>query len=142
MLPFSDGKEPRVALEIMTILPSNDTVVFVGTHLDHTSNEYDRITQATKINQAYSDAQYPTILAGDLNDFPGSSTIDILEEFWTSSYNKENPAFTYPSDNPTKKIDYIMFYPGNRWRILEVKVVCDSVASDHCAYLVVLELLY
>jgi len=34
-----------------------------------------------------------------------------------------------------------MFYPANRWKVLETKVICDTIASDHCAYLVVLELL-
>ena len=31
-LPYTPGNEPRAALEIITILPSKDTIAFVGTH--------------------------------------------------------------------------------------------------------------
>lgn len=140
-LPYSAGNEPRAALEAVVCLASNETIAFIGTHLDHTKNEIDRIAQADKINQVFSKNKYPTILAGDLNAIPGSKTIQILEETWKPSYDVENPAFTFPSDGPTKKIDYIMFYPKNRWRVIETKVIQDSIASDHCAYFVILELL-
>lgn len=140
-LPFSQGNEPRAALEIITVLPSGDTIAFVGTHLDHTEDESDRISQAKKINSVFSANQYPTVLAGDLNDVPNSKTINIFEEFWTASYNKEHPEFTFPSDHPIKKIDYVMVYPNNRWRVIETKVIQNTIASDHCAYLVTLELL-
>ncbi len=140
-LPHSEGKEPRAALEIVTTLASNDTIAFVGTHLDHTADGKDRIAQVKKLNDIYAAYTYPVILAGDLNDFPGSTPIKILEEVWTPSYNKNAIANTYPSDKPIKKIDYVMFYPKNRWKVLETKVIADPVASDHCAYLVTLELL-
>ena len=34
-----------------------------------------------------------------------------------------------------------MFLPKEKWKILETKVIQDSIASDHCGYLVTLELL-
>ncbi|MBS0011176.1 MAG: hypothetical protein KFF49_07190, partial [Bacteroidales bacterium] len=34
-LPYTPGNEPRAALEILTVIPSKDTIAFVGTHLDH-----------------------------------------------------------------------------------------------------------
>ena len=34
-LPFTAGSESRAALEVITVLPSGDTIAFVGTHLDH-----------------------------------------------------------------------------------------------------------
>jgi len=140
-LPYSQGNEPRVALEVITTILSKDTIAFIGTHLDHTDLETDRVSQAKKINGVFITNKYPTILAGDLNDIPGSTTINILEEMWYPSYDKENPAYTFPSNNPEKKIDYIMFYPENRWRIIDTEVIADTIASDHCAYLVTLELL-
>lgn len=140
-LPYSPGNEPRAALEIRSVLPSGDTIAFVGTHLDHTKDEKDRVAQAKKINDVFSLNSYPTILAGDLNAIPGSTPINILEEIWSASYDKEQPQPTFPSDHPTLKIDYVMFYPQNRWRVLETKVIQDAIASDHCAYLVILELL-
>jgi len=140
-LPYTPGNEPRTALEIVTVLPSGDTIAFVGTHLDHLQDEKDRLAQAKKINEVFSINKYPTILAGDLNAIPGSMPIIILEEIWSASYDKKNPEPTFPSDNPAKKIDYIMFYPKYRWRVLETEVIQDSIASDHCAYMVSIELL-
>jgi len=139
-LPFIPGQEPRAALEIVVELPSKDTIAFVGTHLAHEGNP-GRELQALKINEVFSKNKYPTILAGDLNAKPGSGPITTLEKLWEATYDKDNPKPTIPSDNPRAKIDYVMFYPKNRWRVLEKKVICDTYASDHCAYLVTLELL-
>ncbi len=138
-LPYLPGEEPRAALEIVTVLPSNDTIAFVGTHLAH-EGEAGRILQAQKINEVFSQNKYPTVLVGDLNAVPGSEPINILEKIWMASYDKENPAATFPSDKPRKKIDYVMFFPKNRWKVLDRKVIKDTIASDHCAYLVTLEL--
>ena len=140
-LPFSPGNEPRAALEIVTVLESGDTKTFVGTHLDHLKDETDRIAQARKINEAFQANRYPSILAGDLNSVPGSKPMAILEEHWTASYHHDQAAPTFPSSDPQRKIDYVMYYPETRWQVLETKVIQDSIASDHCAYLVTLELL-
>jgi len=140
-LPYTADNEPRAALEIVTAINKKDTIAFIGTHLDHTKNENDRIDQALEINEIFLLNKYPTILAGDLNAEPGSKPINILEEIWTASYRVDSLINTYPSDYPVSKIDYIMFYPENRWRVLETKVIQDTLASDHCAFLVVLELL-
>lgn len=140
-LPFSPGNEPRAALEVITVLKSGDTIAFVGTHLDHLRDETDRIAQARKINESFLSNHYPTILAGDLNAVPGSKPIAILEEYWTPSYPNDQAAPTFPSSNPKRKIDYIMYFPQKRWKVLETKVIQDAIASDHCAYLVTLELL-
>lgn len=141
VLPFTPPNEQRAALEVIVVLPSQDTIAFVGTHLDHLKDEKDRVAQAEKINQVFALNKYPTILAGDLNAQPGSTPIRILEEKWSSSYNKENPTPTFPSDKPKIKIDYIMTYPKNKWKVIQTEVIQDSIASDHCAYLVTLELL-
>jgi endonuclease/exonuclease/phosphatase family metal-dependent hydrolase len=140
-LPYSPGHEPRAALEVVVELATGDTLAFIGTHLDHTRDDKDRVAQAKKIHEVFSKNSYPTILAGDLNDIPGSESINILEKCWKASYDQEDPESTYPSNNPQKKIDYVMYSPENRWKLLETKPICDPIASDHCAYLVVLELL-
>ncbi len=139
-LPYTPGNEPRAALEILTLLPTGDTIAFVGTHLDHLRDEKDRVAQVRKINEVFSENKYPTILAGDLNAIPGSTPINILEEHWIPSYNKDNPTPTFPSKEPRVKIDYVMYNPGKSWKVLDTKVIQDAVASDHCAYLVTLEI--
>ncbi len=139
-LPFTGTREPRTAVEVVTVLPSGDTIAFIGTHLDHTGDDTDRILQVRKIIEVFAHTQYPAILAGDLNAVPGSIPIGILEEVWGVAYDRGAPAPTYPSANPVKKIDYVMFRPSGRWRVISKEVIQDTIASDHCAYLVVLEL--
>ncbi len=140
-LPFTGNNEPRAALMVTTKLPEGDTIIFIGTHFDHTGNETDRILQAKKVNELLSGVRYPAILAGDLNAEPGSTPILILEDLWGHAYDEAVPSPTYPSDAPAKKIDYVMYYPKDRWKVISSEVICDSVVSDHCAHLVVLELL-
>jgi len=140
-LPHLPDDEPRAALEITTVLPSKDTISFIGTHLDHLKVDTNKIMQAIEINKVFSNNKYPTILAGDLNAEPNSNTMNILESYWTASYDKTNPQSTFSSENPTQKIDYVLFYPKHKWKVLETKVICDTIASDHCAYLVTLQLL-
>ena len=139
-LPHSPDHEPRAALAANVTLSFDEEIVFVGTHLDHTRDQTDRINQAKKINEIFKDTKLPSILAGDLNATPESEPIKILTQFWVDA-TASNPEPTMPSSEPKSKIDYIMFYPKERWRVIETKVICDKVASDHCGLLVVLELL-
>lgn len=139
-LPTHKGNEPRIAIESLLILPSGDTIRLIGTHLDHQKDSTERIEQAEELNRLI-DENIPSILAGDMNDIPGSETIKILESRWGFSYDPEDPVPTFPSHAPEKKIDYVMFYPKERWKVVKRQIFCDKVASDHCAVLVVLELL-
>ncbi|MGY0407665.1 MAG: endonuclease/exonuclease/phosphatase family protein [Polaribacter sp.] len=140
-LPFTAGNEPRAALEITTVLKSGDTISFIGTHLNQLKEGKDRVLQTKAINKTFKKNKYPTILSGDLNDTPNSKTIAILESFWKTSYTKKKPLLTFPSEKPTKKIDYVLFHPRKKWKVISRETICDSIASDHCAYLVTLELL-
>lgn len=138
-LPHADGKEPRALLEAIVVLESGDTIRFAGTHLDHTQNDYDRQIQADEINRIYNKDTLPTILAGDLNDTANKPVIKSMFTEWTPVY-KESVG-TYPSSFAARKIDYILFKPAHKWRVVEKRVICDMVASDHCAVFAVLELL-
>lgn len=140
-LPHQPDDEPRAALSITSTLPSGDTISFIATHLDHTKDNTSRHMQTQKLVEIAQTLKYPAILAGDLNDIPGSEPINLLEQQWTSSYAKDNPMPTYPSENPILKIDYVMVYPSNRWQVIDCKVIANTIASDHCAYLVTLELI-
>jgi len=140
LLPNTEGHEPRAAVEITVEVNPGDTISVIGTHLDHTEDKTNRIMQVDKIIESFSRNKYPTILAGDFNAQPGSATIKKITKYWTPSFG-ENPEPTFPSNNPQKKIDYVFYSPKNQWQVLNTKVIRDSVASDHCAYLVELELL-
>lgn len=138
-LPHSPGNEPRAALEITVELPSGDTIQFIGTHLEHQFASPDRLYQAQKINNVFLENSFPTILAGDLNDIPKSEPISLLKKYW-EDVSVESGEPTYPSENPVKKIDYILYRPAGSWKVTETKIICDSIASDHCAVFSVLKL--
>ncbi len=137
-LPYTEGKEPRAAIAATLTLPGGPTLQFVGTHLDHESNS-ERDAQAEALLDAAGDKSMPSLLAGDFNATPGSSTLGILGRHWTAAH-EENPPPTFPSDDPKIKIDYVMYAPAASWRIVATEVLQDVVASDHCAYLVTLAL--
>ena len=137
-LPAQEGHEPRSALEVHVILDSGDTIAFVGTHFDHTG-DVDRINQAAELREILAGVDLPVLLAGDLNATPESRCMEILFSDLKPSFTEMAP--TFPSDGPRAKIDYILYGPPDRWRVLESRVICDTVASDHCALLSVLELL-
>jgi endonuclease/exonuclease/phosphatase family metal-dependent hydrolase len=136
--PHSPGNEPRCALEVLVQIDSGDTISFIGTHLEHQKDSKDRIDQVKKINAVFKNQEHPSILAGDLNATPESKPIEILKKYWTDSTPENTP--TYPSNNPREKIDYILFQPAEKWQVIESRVICDEVASDHCAVLSVLKL--
>lgn len=139
-LPHLKNSEPRAALEAIIILPSGDTISFIATHLDHLKKETDRLMQTQEINRIFSDPKYPSILAGDLNATPNSKSINTLENIWTASYHSTKTLATYPANLAKEKIDYIMYQPAHQWSVLKSETICDTVASDHCAYFVSLEL--
>lgn len=139
-LPHQPDSEPRAAAEITVVLASGDTIRFIGTHLDHLKDAKDRMMQVKQINKSLVEGPYPAILVGDLNDVPNSAPITILESKWGAAYKDTKLEYTFPSDAPKVKIDYVMYRPKNRWKVLESETICDEIASDHCAYLVVLEL--
>jgi endonuclease/exonuclease/phosphatase family metal-dependent hydrolase len=138
-LPGQPDREPRIALEVITTLASGDTIRFINTHLDHLEEGGDRIAQARRLVLLASESGYPSVLAGDLNDVPGSEAIRLVEAVWTPAYDPGNPLPTYPSGSPRAKIDYVMYHPSERWQLLESRVIDDPVASDHCAHLVILK---
>ncbi|MFC1636728.1 endonuclease/exonuclease/phosphatase family protein [Planctomycetota bacterium] len=140
LLPHSPKAEPRAALEIHVEFPSGERVVFVGTHLDHVRDQTDRMMQAGRINELYADVDLPIILAGDLNAVPDSDPINLLYRQWTCA-DSSNPQPTFPSAGPRRKIDYILFKPSQRWKVLTTRVIDDKVTSDHCPFYAVLELL-
>ena len=83
----------------------------------------------------YGRSRKPVFLCGDLNATPDSPTLRQLSEDWTVL---SEPAPTYPSQNPSECIDYILVLKNRaRYKLLKT-VVCTefesadvSQASDH-----------
>ena len=127
-LPYRFGNEPRTALEVR-IKPDNGVPVFmfVGTHLCH-QDEETRLQQTRELNQLFSGrTDFPVILAGDLNAVPDSPPMQVLSENWIDAVA------------PNSHIDYILLRKQDPWKIVETRVIEESVVSDHNPILTILE---
>lgn len=113
-------------------------VMFAGTHLEH-ANSAVRLHQAQQLTRVLAQRQpLAAILAGDLNAAPGSPVLKAVCEKWQDA-TAGKPEPTWPSDKPRNKIDYILYRPAERWRVVSSEVVVEPMASDHRPVLVVLE---
>ncbi|MCG6158237.1 endonuclease/exonuclease/phosphatase family protein [Rubinisphaera margarita] len=139
-LPNVDAGEQRGIIEAEIRLSDGlGSLRFFATHLDYRADERERLASAEKINDLASQAEGPAILAGDLNATPDSETLAIFKQAWTSA--NSDPLATVPVDRPRRQIDYVLFQPQERWRVVNVEVLPEAIASDHRAIFAVLELL-
>ena len=114
-------EEPRVLLMV-----EFESYVVFCTHLSLT--EKDRIDAVKIIEEAIKAYQKPVLLAGDLNDTPGSTMMQLLQHhFQLLSSN----AFSFPSDKPDRCIDYILMHHKQKVSVLKAEVLNEPVASDH-----------
>ncbi len=137
---FGGGEQRGVLIVELKADESDEPVLLLATHLDHRSDERERVASAQKINQLIGDrGDVPAILAGDLNATPASPVLNTFANKWRRSAQTEQP--TIPVAQPTRQIDYVLVRPADRWRVVEVRVLDEAIASDHRAILAVLELL-
>jgi endonuclease/exonuclease/phosphatase family metal-dependent hydrolase len=124
-------------LEVWVELPPNETRIrFLATHLDYRPDNTERLASVEVLNKlAWEDAEIPAILAGDLNDMPGSEPLARLRTHW--SVAGENALVpTFPADKPERVLDYILYFPPDRWRVVSYTVIDEPMASDHRPVLV------
>lgn len=109
------------------------SLLLMNTHLDYSGDDSERVLFARKardevIPRFQANA---VIFTGDFNDVPDSRTYRIvtgyLKDSWTGLKDAED-GFTFPSDVPEKRIDFIFHDEG-----LEPveTTVPDTQASDH-----------
>lgn len=141
LLPNIDASEQRGVIEAEIDLPdTNEPLLLLATHLDFRADERERLASAKVINELV--AKHPkqiALLAGDLNATPESKTLQQFETLWTRANAK--PMATVPVDQPKQQIDFILFRPHDRWKVIEVNVLDEAVASDHRAIFAVLEMI-
>ncbi len=144
-LPAIKGEsERRIALETTVPIPGiPQPLRFITTHLDHVADNTDRLVQCKKLNEIFAaeDDLTPTLLAGDMNAQPHAEEMKLIAAKWSSAAAapgmKGEP--TYPSDKPRVQIDYVLLRPAGQWRVIEVTVIEEKIASDHRPLLAVLE---
>jgi endonuclease/exonuclease/phosphatase family metal-dependent hydrolase len=123
--------------------PGDAGLVFLCTHLDYRRDDRERMASAGAINDLaakYGDRLL--ILAGDLNAVPQSRVMREFSKHWkiAGANSKGAALLTFPSDAPMKWIDYVLVRPADRWEAVEVRVLEESVASDHRPLLAVLRI--
>lgn len=69
------------------------------------------------------------ILTGDLNAEPDKPEIKNLFKAFTDT--DTSGTFTYPADQPIKKIDYILVSNPHLKKVVQHKVAYEPNASDH-----------
>ena len=140
-LTAAEGQEPR-AVAITESDPWDGPIVaFAGTHLCHQSAET-RFAQVQQINKEVSwRHKILGVLSGDFNFTPDSKEYRaMIDSGWVDTAAAfGDPKPTIPADQPTMRIDYVFVRPADRWRVIDVQVLHEPVASDHAPLLVELE---
>lgn len=119
-------------------------IAVMNTHLDYRQDDSERVSNVGQIFEVMENyLGLPLIIAGDFNDDPESRIhLQMKEKFidvW--EYLNDEPGFTYPTENPNKRIDYIFIKKQNEQkeevRMIPTKIfVLESVASDHLPVIV------
>jgi endonuclease/exonuclease/phosphatase family metal-dependent hydrolase len=149
-LPNVDAGEQRGVLAVRIEWPAPGAAIhFLATHFDHRRDERERIASAEAINKLVDKLAEPAgsadakqqplmILAGDLNATPESKPLTELAKHWKNA--SEGPQPTIPVGRPARQIDFVLFRPVQRWKVVSTTVLDEPIASDHRPILAVLEL--
>src|SRR2546427_1319507 len=101
------------------------TLNFVTTHPDY---QYDdgRLFETQQLLKALKDVKGPLVVVGDFNDIPAGRAYQLMrdqfDDAWTAS-RVTDPGFSYPTDKPAKRIDYIFLRAADRLRTRRAWVV-------------------
>ena len=72
--------------------------------------------------------KHPVFLAGDMNAEPESEEMQLLRKKWTDLTDRE---YTYHTDKPEIKIDYIYARPADEIEFTDTRVCKEVRLSDH-----------
>ncbi|MFH0795287.1 MAG: endonuclease/exonuclease/phosphatase family protein, partial [bacterium] len=130
--------EPRAILEVECAIPQSDTpFTFLATHLDVSPEP--RLASIPLIENLFQKKpDRPALLAGDLNALPDSPTLQALCKTWSVATSAPE-LLTFPSETPDRQIDYVLFRPAQRWKVIEARVLDEPMASDHRPIMAVIE---
>lgn len=88
----------------------------------------------------FADPSIAAILTGDLNATPESDPLMRLAAKGWVIESLGNPLKTIPSKAPTRQIDYVLLRSMQEWKVTEVVVLDEPVASDHLPVVMTLRL--
>ena len=130
-IALPEGNEKRIALAVTVRLPSDDLIKLINVHFDWVDDDTFRFAQASVLKNYLEDLDMPYLLLGDFNDQPGSRTLHLFQSLASEAAKPSNDHFTFDSTQPHKEIDFIFYSPEPSWRFGNMKVIDESVASDH-----------
>jgi endonuclease/exonuclease/phosphatase family metal-dependent hydrolase len=140
LLPnLNEGEQRGVLLAQIQHPRLGQPLLVLATHFDHRADPSERVASADAVNRLVEKyANTPALLIGDLNATMESETLQRLLANWKSA-NPENPLPTIPVANPQRQIDFILYRPEGRWKVIDVRVIEESQASDHRPIVATLE---
>lgn len=109
------------------------TITFAATHLDYRPDPAERIYNLGEIEEfVAASGNNPILIAGDFNDTPGGTVHLRMKETFSDAWEGAGTGngFTYSSEAPVKRIDYVYLFPKTAWRVKSADVL-SSDASDH-----------
>lgn len=139
-LRLPDGNEPRVALVVEAELPGGQRVLVVNVHFDWVRDDAFRFAQAETVRDFLADAELPWLLLGDFNDSPDTRTLALFRAVGDELAKPDGASATFPSDKPTKEIDFAFRSRDAFWGTGHAVVVDEPVASDHSPVLARIQL--
>jgi endonuclease/exonuclease/phosphatase family metal-dependent hydrolase len=141
------GREPRLhqrGVALAQLRWQGRAFTVAGTHLD--LEPAARLRHARELDQVLTafrpDATAPTVVAGDLNDEPGSPVWSALSAGRADAFAAvgEGTGYTFTAANPRRRIDAI--FVSDRRRVVSASVIDGpdvGRASDHRPVLVELD---
>ncbi|MCM4169383.1 hypothetical protein KCTC52924_00416 [Arenibacter antarcticus] len=139
-LPTTASNFEARSVAMITVEKEGHKFHFGSTHLDHTSDDANRVLQAKELNKIIEKLSLPVIIAGDLNALPDSKPIEILHQTLTPTCRTSCP-LTFPAIKPNRTLDYIMYRPKQKFNVESLKVLNETYASDHLPVLAELSLM-
>ncbi len=123
--------------QIVKVNLNGQEVVLINVHLEAFDKQtrVNQFEEVLKLFNKYKE-EYPTILLGDFNSRARIKDAIInkmfaIEDVGNAAFNIDNPANTFDSKKPYKRIDYI-FYTKNSIDYISGKVLAQfGEASDH-----------
>lgn len=126
-----DGHEPRVALATRILTNSGKVITAIAVHFDWVKDDGFRYEQARETIRQTEALETPWIVFGDFNDVPGSRTMNAFKQVGRDATKPSDSAATFPANQPTIEIDYIIAGPPSAWVPTSAWVIPESSASDH-----------
>jgi endonuclease/exonuclease/phosphatase family metal-dependent hydrolase len=146
---FPDAEQRGVLLLVLGVI--GEEIVIANTHFDSRGDDSLRVAGVSDLKsmlKGYSTR--PTILCGDFNDIPSSRVVSQLKEEYLDTWELAGTweGFTFPSEVPKERIDYIFTNNFRKTDSTSTAVhlrplsahVVKSLASDHAPLLVEFEL--